>query len=106
MKVTDYPLMVKNFKQFLREGKLNESQKDVRIEYPSMGTTYNRKEYGVYEYSEYPRSSVLAGEEKRVFLDSFETLDQAKKAYPHAEVIEGSSFQPRSFNHLSDDDDY
>jgi hypothetical protein len=55
------------------------------IEYPSAGATYSRDEYGVYRYSEYPESSVLAGQERRQFLDSFPTLDEARAAFPDAE---------------------
>lgn len=56
------------------------------IEYPMTGATYSRDEYGVYEYDVYPESSVLAGQERRRFLNSFETLAAAKKAYPEAET--------------------
>jgi hypothetical protein len=57
---------------------------DIQIEFPSVGKTYARNVYGVYEYGEYPRSSVLAGQVRRQFLDSFETLDEARAAYPNA----------------------
>lgn len=56
----------------------------ITIEYPSAGATYSRDEYGVYKYDEYPESSVLAGQERRTFLDSFSTLAEAKAAYPDA----------------------
>lgn len=78
---------------------------DLRIEYPSRGTTYARDEYGVYEYDVYPSSSVLAGQTRRRFLDSFETLEEAKAAYPTADVINGSCFAPPSLNHLPDEED-
>lgn len=58
--------------------------KDIQIEFPSTGTTYARDEYGVYEYGVYPRSSVNYGMTRRVFLDSFETLEEARAAYPGA----------------------
>lgn len=80
--------------------------KDIRIEYPSAGMTYTRNEYGVYEYSEYPRSSVLAGQERRVYLDSFATLEEAKAKYPAAEICDSSGYQPPYLNHLPDDEDY
>jgi hypothetical protein len=57
---------------------------NIQIEFPSVGQTYARNEYAVYEYGVYPRSSVLAGRTRRVFLDSFETLESARKAYPDA----------------------
>jgi hypothetical protein len=80
-------------------------KKDIRIEFPSTGATYSRLEYGVYEYGVYPRGSVLAGQERRVFLDSFETLEEARADYPHAE-LSNSGFQEPSLNHLPDDTDY
>lgn len=57
---------------------------ELTIEYPSAGATYTRDEYGVYRYDVYPDSSVLAGQERRTFLDSFPTLAEAKAAYPGA----------------------
>lgn len=57
----------------------------IRIELPSVGRTYARNEYTAYEYGVYPRSSVLAGQTRRVFLDSFDTLEAARAAYPGAE---------------------
>ena len=79
---------------------------NITIEYPSRGATYNSPEYGVYEYSKYPRSSVLAGQTRRVFLDSFATLEEARQAFPQAEVSAGCGFQEPSLSHLSDDGDY
>jgi hypothetical protein len=60
---------------------------DIQIEFPCVGQTYARNEYGVYEYGVYPRSSVLAGQTRRVFLDSFESLTAARAAYPGASEI-------------------
>lgn len=57
---------------------------DIQIEFPSVGQTYARNVYAVYEYGEYPRSSVLAGRVRRQFLDSFESLAAARAAYPNA----------------------
>jgi hypothetical protein len=68
------------------------------IEYPSSGATYSRNEYGVYRYDEYPESSVLAGQERRSFLDSFPTLAEAKKAYPDAEES-GCGYQQLEIPH-------
>lgn len=79
---------------------------DIRIEFPSRGTTYNRQEWGVYEYSTYPRGSVLAGQERRVFLDSDVSLELLKEKYPEAQVVQGSSFRPPNLSHLPDDTDY
>lgn len=77
---------------------------DLRIEYPSCGATYSRAEYGVYEYSVYPRTSVLAGQTRRVFVDSFKTLGEAVAAYPTA-VESGPGYAPPYLGHLPDDGD-
>jgi hypothetical protein len=64
------------------------------IEYPMIGETYQHDEYGVYEYGVYPDSSVLAGQERRSFVDSFPTLAEAKASYPNAEYNgEGSGYR-------------
>lgn len=80
-------------------------EKDIRIEFPSKGATYCRQEYGVYSYDEYPRSSVLAGQTRRIFLDSFETLEEAQSKYPEAKVF-GCCYQPPYLNHLPEEGDY
>ncbi len=78
----------------------------VLIEYPSAGATYSRPEYGVYGYGTYPSSSVLAGQEKRVFLDSFETLEEAQAAHPEAEWQKlGSQYREPDLSHLPDGPD-
>jgi hypothetical protein len=78
---------------------------DVRIEYPCAGATYHLAEYGVYEYGVYERSSVLAGQTKRVFLDSFPTLAEAQAAYPGAVSVAGCGYAPPSLHHLPDSGD-
>ena len=77
----------------------------IQIEYPCAGATYNRPEFGVYEYSKYPRSSVLAGQTRRFFLDSYLTLEEARAAYPDAKVT-SSCYKAPYLNHLPDDGDY
>lgn len=57
----------------------------IRIEFPSIGATYAFNKYTVYQYGVYPRSSVNYGMQCRTFIDSFDTLDEARKAYPSAE---------------------
>lgn len=76
---------------------------EIFIEYPSRGATYADACYGVYEYSTYPRSSVLAGQRRRVFLDSFETLAEATAAYPNADTS-GCQYTPPCLNHLPDNE--
>lgn len=77
---------------------------EVLIEFPSAGATYNRPEYGVYEYSTYGRGSVLSGQERRSFLASFETLAEAKAAYPKA-TESLSCYRPPYLGHLPEEGD-
>jgi len=55
------------------------------VEFPTQGRTYRREVFGVYEYGTYGRSSVLAGQERRIFVGTFATLMGALKAHPDAE---------------------
>jgi hypothetical protein len=57
---------------------------DIVIEYPTVGASYEHDEYGVYAYDTHPENSVLAGQPRRRFLDSFDTLAEARRAYPKA----------------------
>lgn len=71
------------------------------------GATYSNDKYTVYEHSVYPRHSVLAGQDRRVWLDDFETLEEAQAAYPKAEVcVGGTTYRPPCLHHLPDDGDY
>jgi hypothetical protein len=75
----------------------------ICIEFPSRGETYCDQVYGVYEYDTYPRGSVLAGDERRSFLDSFESIEEARKAYPGADET-GCQFVHKNLNHLPGED--
>lgn len=68
------------------------------IEQGSRGATYQNDDntFTVYEIGTYERSSVLAGRQKRTWLDEFPSLEAAKAAYPQAEFIEGSTYIPNS----------
>jgi hypothetical protein len=54
------------------------------IEYPATGAEYSHDEYGVYRYSEYPRGSVLEGQERRQSLGVYPTLAEAQATHPDA----------------------
>jgi hypothetical protein len=90
--------------RFGRKARVTE---DVRIEYPSRGATYCNPEYGVYRYSEYPRSSVLAGQERREFLGSYDTLEEARAAHPNSDphVHTESGYRAPHLAHLPGEDD-
>ncbi len=68
------------------------------------GATYASGRWAVYQHGEYERGSVLEGQSRRVWLDDFETLDEARAAYPDADVIDGSTYRPPSLNHLPGED--
>jgi hypothetical protein len=58
-------------------------------------------------YDTYPRGSVLEGQTRIRFLDAYDTVEEAEKAYPQA-VMSHRLLEPRNtFNHLGppDDDD-
>lgn len=79
---------------------------DIRIEYPSAGSTYSRDVFGVYAYDTFPASSVLAGQQRRSFLDSFDTLDEAQAEYPDAVSDCACGWQAPDLSHLPFDPDY
>jgi hypothetical protein len=62
------------------------------IEFPSCGATYSDDVYGVYRYDEWPADSVLAGQSRRTFVESFDTLEEAQAAHPDAVWSEGSEY--------------
>ena len=68
------------------------------------GATYSNGAITVYEYGTYPRSSVLAGQERRTWMDEFDTIDAAKLKYPNAVACIGSGYQEPSLDHLPDPD--
>lgn len=76
------------------------------IEY-ARGATYASNKFAVYEHGVYPRWSVLAGQPSRKWLDEFDTLEEAKAAYPKASVCTGiSTYRPPSLDHFHDNDIY
>ena len=77
------------------------------IEFASRRATYRHRDgYTVYQIDEYPSSSVLAGQQRRSFLDTYPTLAEAKAAYPDVQLIEGTTYRSPDLSHLSDDGGY
>ena len=56
--------------------------------------------------TKYPENSVLAGQTRIQFVDSFDTLEEAKEAYPSAELTHKLLMPVNTFDHLPDDTDY
>ena len=71
------------------------------IEQGSRGTTYQNDEntFTVYEIGKYPRSSVLAGQQRRIWLDEFDSLEAAQKSYPKAKLF-GNTYREPYLEHL------
>jgi hypothetical protein len=69
------------------------------------GATYASERWTVYEHGTYDRDSVLSGQSRRTWMDDFETLEEAQKAYPEAVVCAASTYQPPYLGHLTDDED-
>lgn len=75
---------------------------DLTIE-QGRGATYASDRWTVYEHGVYERGSVLSGQSRRIWLDDFDTLEEAIIAYPDAVVCAGSTYRPPYVNHLSED---
>ena len=68
------------------------------------GATYASDRWTVYEHGVYDHDSVLSGQSRRTWMDDFETLEEAQKAYPEAVVCVCSTYQPPYLGHLRDED--
>jgi len=77
---------------------------DIRIEFPSAGATYSHQEWGVYKYDVWPRSSVLAGQQRRQYIGSYTSLHEAQAAFPTARQA-GCGYQPPYLGHLPEEED-
>ena len=54
----------------------------------------------------YEKGSVLSGQSKIVFVDNFDTLEEAYKEYPDAELTHPLFTPINTFDHLKNDGDY
>jgi hypothetical protein len=62
-------------------------------------------EFTVKGYGTYERSSVLAGQVKICFVDSFDSLEEAQAEYPEAQLSSGMMEPQNTFDHLPDGPD-
>jgi hypothetical protein len=70
------------------------------------GATYASERWTVYEHGVYDRDSVLSGQSRRTWLDDFDSLEEAQKAYPEAVVCACSTYSAACLDHLPEDGDY
>lgn len=61
--------------------------------------------FSVKGVSTYEDSSVLAGQDKVVFLDNYETVEDAQKEYPEADYTHPLLEPQNTFDHLPDNGD-
>ena len=59
-------------------------------------------EVSVYGWGVYERSSVLAGQQRKSFVDGYPTVAEALVAYPGADVHGGVVSANNTFTHLPD----
>ena len=63
---------------------------------------YYPVEYLVHEWGVYSRRSVLAGQQSKYVIAGFGTLEEARRAYPMAEVMEHETIVYNTVDHLPD----
>ena len=75
---------------------------------PSTSLYGSGKEVVVYAWGKYGNSSVLAGQNKKTYIEEFDSAELALKAFPNALALEGIAEAGNTFGHLPDapDDDY
>lgn len=61
--------------------------------------------FTVYEFDTYPRSSVLAGQARKRFIDSYKTEAEAVSYWPDAEVADNVRSAHNTYDHLPGEDD-
>ncbi|MFP8488777.1 hypothetical protein ACKGJO_06715 [Gracilimonas sp. Q87] len=65
--------------------------------------TISQDNYGninVYGWDTYPEHSVLAGQSRKNFIESFNTDEEAKEAFPDAEFSSHWTEPQNTFDHL------
>lgn len=81
----------------------------------SRGETYpSPEDFTLYAHGSFPESSVMHGRPRRIFVESFDTLEEARDAVAAAGIasktdfIDGSTYIPVEslVSHIPDDTDY
>jgi hypothetical protein len=57
-------------------------------------------EYVVYEWGQYEEWSVLAGQERKRYIEAFDTIEKAKLSWPEAEEVQGNRRAENFTSHL------
>ena len=70
------------------------------------GITSDEREdtFVVYGWDEYPTYSVLAGQSRKCYIESYKTLEAAQAAFPEANISNQWTERVISLNHLPDED--
>ena len=74
-------------------------------EYAYRFIEYKHGAWAVYGVGIYPSSSVLAGQDQIVWLESYDTLEAAQTAFPEAQIHNALTRPQNYFNHLPDEGD-
>ena len=61
--------------------------------------------YGVYGWGKYGKGSVLAGQPRKCYIESYETIEAAQKKYPGAKMSSKWTEPQVNVNHLPGEDD-
>jgi len=59
----------------------------------------------VYAWSTYPKHSVLAGQARKIYVQSYSTIEEAHAAYPDANISSKWTEPQVNLNHLPGEDD-
>ena len=81
----------------------NELKKRKNMDELTIEFSRQQEWFSVYRWDIYPTGSVLSGQDRKAFLDSFQTEAEAVEAYPTAKV--GYRDAHNSFDHLPDEPD-
>jgi len=80
-------------------------RKRPKFDYYTMSHDSRYGGVNVYGWGTYEKSSVLAGQPKKVFIDAFETLEAAQAKYPDAALSNKWTEPQVSLSHLPGEDD-
>jgi hypothetical protein len=64
-----------------------------------------RHGFSVYGWDIYPSNSVLAGQNRKSYIESFPTEEEARAAYPTAQEGTGKRDPGNTYSHLPGEDD-